>query len=430
MTASSADVHSRAHYWHRQISSTELVGNFGHFCDLFVPVVAGWGIVFAGILLAVRKWEGSVTIFTNLALLWLIGAAAVALWLQRKKMIRRKDAVVLLDEKLKFNGLLVSAWDGVAPWPKPRAVGRVFRWQGRQFAAPVILALLAPLAAWMIPLKGVHVAAKATQIPPSLQQVEQWLEYLKKTDEIQPEALEELQRQCDALNKSSPEDWYKQANLEASDNLKEQMNGSLHDMRQDLAAMQDALQKMLDQPQMGAAEAKELGTQISKTMEGLQSGMLPMNEASLREMKAMDLSKSKNISQADLAKMQAKMAAASDALSKMPGLNESNCPGISGFYQVHGDHPGGKGGGGPAPLAFSEDESVTGGTRKEGSSNMDTRNAALGDKVGETIGKHDKPAAAATVEGGGIASPGTGGETAWRQELDLEEQKVVEKYFQ
>jgi hypothetical protein len=97
-----------------------------------------------------------------------------------------------------------------------------------------------------------------------------------------------------------------------------------------------------------------------------------------------------------------------------------------------GPGAGGEGGGGDtAPLMLAAQMSDAGDGISNGISGDALKRFSLGDKLGTTVGQHDKDPAkeVAPLSAGAVAAPASGGEAVWVNRLTPAERAALKKFF-
>jgi hypothetical protein len=304
------------------------------------------------------------------------------------------------------------------------------------------------------------------QAPTSWSQVEQWMENLKQEEAVQPQDLEQLKEQLDALKKQPKEQWYGHSSLEAGDQLRDQTQKGIQELDRNLALADSVLSQAMQAADENAAANKDgkdgkegqngkdgkesqsgksgldkatqdaLNKQWQKALEGLKSGSLKLDPKTMSALSKIDPSKLKMIDPKTLKECKGKLAKSGKACAACLGkggkdpklamlvesMTSSSCnkPGA-----------GGPGGGGPAaPLTFSKDEEKTKLDGQEGVSNPNMENASLGDTVAVKDTAHNvDPKEYKGIQTGGAAQAGGAGEAVWKTEVLPEEQAALERYF-
>ncbi len=126
---------------------------------------------------------------------------------------------------------------GVGSWPQPvESIAWPVHWRWQKPLTVVMLAALMLLLAAFIPITPSskddrHVIEK----PSSVKEVEKWIEKLRKEKAVDEKSLDDLEKKIADLLQRPSENWYEHGSLEAADNLKEQTEGELRKMADNLA---------------------------------------------------------------------------------------------------------------------------------------------------------------------------------------------------
>ena len=389
------------------------------------------------ILLLRRQGADLGIVWAGLAALLAAGAGIIG-WLRRKMFFQIPDGLVRLDAALGLHNRLTAAAAGVGRWPEPiMAAGDRwhFRWRRIvfQFAGTGALVCLAAL----VPLPDQVLSPASPNIPPSAwTDVETWIDTLQKENLVQPDSLENLRDQLDALRHQDPESWYDHASLEAGDSLHAETSRALHDLQKNLQSAADQTSKLLASSDQGMSdrELQALGRELADALPGMASGRLPLNPELLKKLQQMDPKSLKSLSQEQLAQLQKQLQQGSAACKKCLGDGEE-----SGIMKIRLSAPGegsrtGKGGpgggGGPADLT-AKDATDLHSTATDTVNNDDISRALPAEIVALSAGEHrvdqnpdSKPS------GGQIAAPGQGGEAVWKDSLTPHERETIAKFFE
>ena len=379
---------------------------------------------------------------------WIVYGAALfacaggAAWhAGRNGFFTAADALVRLEAHLGLHNRLSAAAAGVGAFPPPQRApdGYAFRWQK-------ILPPLAGAAGLVLAAASVSITRPAAdylpETPPvALSQTADWLDLLKKTDLVQPPALEDFRERLEQLRQQPARDWYSQSSLEAGDNLHGQTEQSLQALQRDLRTAAGSLETMERLTgQTTPAEAKALANRFQEALKGLELGNLPLNRELLSRLEGLDPSTMKSLTPGQLETLKQRLkngVKITEAMLRPAKPGEK--PGDEAAALIaavagseHGK-PGGTGGGsGSAPLDFRDKGTQLGSTRTEAAPNASSLDHALpGDLVGVGKGEHtvDPSQYTGPTTAGAVASEGAGGEAVWRDDLTPQEREVLRNFF-
>ena len=425
---------SRSTFWRRRARRTALRYNLGCLLGHFLPASLGLSALFACALLIVRErgpiGAGVWTAYGVGLLACLLFAWARA----RRGFFTLPDALARLDWQMGLHNRLSAAAAGVGAFPVPRAVadGYAFRW--RRIVPPLAAAVALVWTAACLPLSK-HAAVFVPAVPPAAwTQAAHWIDNLQKSGLLQEPALAEARERLEQLQRQPARDWYSQSSLEAGDSLRDQTAQSIdalqHDLRSTLGNL-DAMQKFTDQT--SAAEIKSTGENLDYALKGLELGNLPLNQDLLKQLKEADLGNLKTLTpeQMDELKRRLKEGAQVCEACLQPGDAKGDPKGV--VLVAAPPIKDGKivRGGSTQPLSLNEKPTDLGTSARDALSNPDLSHALPGDTVGVGKGEHTVDPAKYTgpAAGGTITSPGTGGETVWRDDLTPSERGVLKNFF-
>jgi hypothetical protein len=216
-------------------------------------------------------------------------------------------------------------------------------------------------------------------------------------------------------------DWYSESGLEAADSLRDQLRSDVRSLASDLETAADALEGA------GGGNAEDQ-KRIDAAAQGLSSRSVRLRHDLLQKLR-------------DAAKAGGRLKPMeADGLARSLRENAGFCrlslrecrEGDESCLRVarRGAGRGGiERGPGPAPLTLDPEGTKLEASRMEGVSNPDLRQAALGDVVQTTIGRHRIAAGGRDVTAGGSAAVGAGGDAVSRSTLTPEERRILARYF-
>ncbi|HEU4678351.1 MAG TPA: hypothetical protein VFS35_02445, partial [Terrimicrobiaceae bacterium] len=215
-------------FWLTRARREALRFNVGWWVQFFLPWVFGLGIVGSVCVLGLRTFNYGLRGVFIVALMVVLAGMVVSHFLARKRFLSTPESLARLDADLGLHTRLSSANQGVGDWPAPRPQARLaLRWHWTRLLAPPLVAMALVVAALFIPLpKGQSKPASPGAAPPSWDTIQTRLDALEQSDIVQAEALEAYRKSLDALRNQPPEQWFGHESLEASDQLREQVEQS------------------------------------------------------------------------------------------------------------------------------------------------------------------------------------------------------------
>ena len=427
------------HHWENAAAGLAARINRAAWLDAFAPGAFAAGTAAAVALYALRRLRGPEHWAWFGLAAGLLAAGVVAWWLARRLFFSRGHARVLLEHQLGLDAALSAATDGVTAWPAPGPLPRVLRWHAPGTLGWLAGALALLAASLWLPVPAldstnVHPVEK----PPALAETEAWLKELAKLDVIKPESLTPLEDRARDLAEKSPDEQYTHSALEAADTLRDQTEAAANDLARALEAAAGALAPFAD-PKTAPddAQLKALAAQLGAALQGMKDGTLSANAALLSQLAAAgaNLGTLTPEQAADLARQ---FAQGGQSVRGIPGARRGPGASVARGLPSWRDGPGGNqpgsggrgGGGPPAPLTFGN-LSNAGLGNAEGLTGDKPNIPALGDKLGETSGRHevDPAKAVGPAAAGAIAAPAAGGEAVWVNRLTPAERAALKNFF-
>ena len=418
-------------FWRKRAATTRLKAGVGHWLAQFLPLWLGSSVAFAAAMLILRRGKCD-TLWAWAIYFGAMGLGAVGGFLvSRKCFFSTGQALAQLDAELHLYNRLTSAMAGIGPWPDPVAkVEDGFHWQWRKILPLPAASILLVLAAAKMPLPAsVGEPAHPVNLPVSLAQVESWINTLQSDGVTQPEALEELKRRMEDLQKQG--EWYQHSSLEAADSLRQATEGAIKELENHLENASHSLNELAALGNEGA-ESQDLNSQLQNAIKGMEGGKLPFNKELLQQLKNVDVKNLKQLSSKQLQELKQSLDQKLGTCQQCTGAQKKE--GIAQLPAGTATAPGsgGTGGGGPpAPLTAKDSSTDLRTTKTEAVSNGDLSRATPGDLMGVGKGSHetDKNAYAGPVRSGAAALPGVGGETVWKDSPTPEESEILQRYF-
>jgi hypothetical protein len=421
-------------FWLARARREALRFNLGWWVQFFLPWVFGLGIVGSVSVLGLRSFNRDLMGVCVAALLVVLAGVVISYFLARKRFLSTAESLARLDADLGLHTRLSSANQGVGDWPAPHPRARLaLSWNWTRLLAGPLVAMALVVAAVFIPLpKGQSKPAGPAAAPPSWDAIQTRLDALQQSDIVQAEALEEYRKSLDALRNQPPDQWFGHESLEATDQLREQVDQSAGKLGEQL---ETALSAMEAARSADALQSQALGDSLDKaldqTIHAIERGALPLNEKTLAQLKGLDASRARQVSPEQWNSLTDKLkAGVATSPSDYPGRGETRKAALAAIADQGGGGP--ERGPGTAPLMLKADQTQLGTTQTETVQNDDLSHAALGDLAGLAASEPqaDGTAWRSGQSGGANSSTGTGGETVWDQVATPAEQEALRRFFQ
>ncbi len=445
--------------WRRLALASMRRVNLAWVVELLVPFAVGFSLLLlaAGLLCrwyAPEKFGWVYGTFCFIAAGITTGIVVVQ---YRRRRLGLESILVRLDRVLGLNNALSTAYAGRGAWPPITEDAHAgVKLNSRRIAPPVLLAVTLILAGLLIPVKSG--AARASEIPPprSHEQIAEAIAKLEESDLIRKEDVEELANELAKLQAQSPEEWYRHSSLEAADHLQEGMRQQLQGLAQNLAKAASSLQSLESgADSLNPGEQQQLAQDFKSAMQGLKDSPLGLNEKLMSALSKVDPSSLKSLDVKDLSKMMERLKQAAGECKKCAGDCGSQGDAQSELEKLLGDKPGrgrgGKDGGesgedeegedqtgkggidrgpGVAPLPLSNEPTDLKTNNPDTLESQDLSRTRPGDTIGTADTENDPDKSSAGPQaGGGIQSPGKGGDSVWKETLLPGEKAVLRKYF-
>ncbi|MGF1485199.1 MAG: hypothetical protein ACFBZ8_12645 [Opitutales bacterium] len=389
----------------------------------------------------------------------LLGLSGLLAWsVARPRFHTAQDALLRLDRFLNLRGALTTALEGKAPWPQARTLPLPpYRQRaGRsEYAALISISFL--LAGIFIPLPTAEaLPARAENPSPALEETLELVQELRPHDIVEPEPLDALERQAEALRERPQEDWYRQETLEAAEHLRAQTRSDLQQLGENLSEASSQVEAAADALQSGDVQSiQQLGEALEVTSRKLQMGKLPASSSLTerlqqlsRQMSAADqqqlmqalqqMDPSKLQQLAEHLRQQGGVCQSCAGLGKGPG---QGYPGMEpgpepspGESESQSGQPGQGGiqrGPGEAPIHFINRDANLNPNDDVALNNEDFSQATFGDTLETSLttpGPVD-PDAFSLERGNGAGTGEAAAEAVWRNELTPQENRVLQDYF-
>jgi hypothetical protein len=417
-------IQTHERFWRRQARRLARRANLALWLGRFAPWTAVAVAAGAPLLLLARRQERPALAGWGVAAAVAVLAVTAAVRARRARL-REHDGLVWLEAKLGLHNRLSAAAAGVGDWPPADRYAPVLRWRGARSLAPVGFALGVMAAAALVPLTpAAPVVSARPEAPLSWRQTEEWIESLKETRVAQEDSVRPFEERLDELRAQPEKRWYSESGLEAAESLRDELRSEIRSLASDLDSAAGALEgadgssgaKGIDHRRLQGAT----GSLASRALQVDPNLLQKLRQASgdgrrLEALEAQTLAR----------KLREAGGFCRLALRECrPG--DPNCF-KSGSRRASG---GVQRGPGAAPLTLDEAASEVQPGAMEGLSNQDLRQAALGDLLETTSGRHQLTSRVRGVTAGGAAARGAGGYEVGRVPLTPEERRVLARYFE
>jgi hypothetical protein len=414
--------------------------NLGLWLDHFVPWITGLSLGTALLVLILRTFgvdfEPVLLVYAGAIL---VLALSLALYL-RNRFSDRMDGLVRLDYRLRLHNRLTSAYSGVGPWPaRPEKVHDGMEWRWGRLLVPVAFGVIFLLTAMQIPIsKPDFGGGTPDREPLAWSQAESWLEDIAEEEIIEQDVVEQYQEKIESLRSQEPEQWFDHGSLEAGESLRDNLEKGMFDLQTYLAAGRQLLEQASEsQGMLSEGALEKMNSQYQEALQGLQNGMLPLDKATMAQLRNMDLSKMSQLSPEQLKRLTEKMGQCKGTLAQCLGMKPGGTKPaqlMRGKLGTSGQQFGRGGvtrGPGAAPLTLKE-ETDLGTNNLEGVTSQDYENAMMGDKLTERAANPEDQISEyqGLQQAGAVAETGQGGEAVWRDNLSAEERRLLQNYFQ
>jgi hypothetical protein len=281
---------------------------------------------------------------------------------------------------------------------------------------------------------------QGSERPQVLSQLESWVETIEREQLVEEQAVEELRKQFEELDKLGPDEWFKHSALEASDHLQEKTRQDLKELGRKLQETRELLAEAARMDAMTPpSQAKAWERDYQQALNALKAGGLPLDPSLLEKWGGMDPGQIRSMSEKDLENALERLKSGRGMCQNLAGGGELDEilaameKGEAGQGEAEGPGSGAPTRGpGTAPLSLKNEESRTEAGREGALTSQDLSRAAFGDVTGLTQGRHelDPTRAEPGREGGAVLSPGRGGDTVWTTPLTPDEQAAVRRFFE
>jgi len=441
--------------WKRIIARTRRRVNLGWWLEWLGPVSMLFAVIGACVVLYLRsagwdeaspdqiRWTGSVVggvVLLVLGVTWLLA---------RRRFVTTEQAMVRLESQMRLDNALTAAARGLADWPPvPEemrgADGWAWNWP-RLIGPPVVSAGLVALP-FFLPIRPAEGVTVRPNEPMAWQEMEKWLEDLREEKIADPEKLEEVAKQIEALRDNPSEQWFSHSNLEATDSLRESLERSLSELERNTAEAGAALSAMAKfGNELSPESAERLAGEFAEAVQGLEAGAMPMDRKTLEALSKLTSEDLKKMDPQAAQELAQKLSQNREALERMlsqcknPGEGEGE--GVLSekeILRMLGEAPGGEPypsggtsrGRGDAPMFHEDQESNLATKNLQRAVNPDLSRAAPGDIVGMSQTEHQIDKSPTSVRPGGtVDSAGKGGGRVWEADLLPDEKAVLNRFY-
>jgi len=431
--------------------------HLGWWMDAFFSLLIPFALTAVIAILALRWWldlplKPTLTAIGGGTLLVMLAAYG------RMRRLREPLAAtqVRLEDALQLKTRLTAAAAGVGAWPAKREnlpLPVVFR-SGRPVIMTGCCIALLQAALWVPISRHTPTPARVIEPPSALQEVQNWLDNLKKEDAASEDSIKEVEQKMAELLQRPAQNWYEHASLEAADHLRDLTAQDLQQFAQNLADAEraaNALAAASAGQGLPQAAKDALSQQIQQAAQAMQAGGIQPNTDLADALKSLDPEQLANMSSEqlkDLAKqLSQNTLALSEALKNSPTLDlskfpegrpgqcDGNCNGQCDGNCKGKDGPGRGGitrGPGTAPVTLDAQDTQLGTDKVETlKSPLDLQRVATGDALSVTDGaaKIDPNSYQGTQQGGSVSNPGDGGNAVWQNTLLPTERETLKRFF-
>lgn len=435
--------------WQRLAARTARKVNFGWWLEKLLPLMIG-GAVLAFALIFWLRSTGEALGWQQVWP-WVAGTGALAglvAWISaRQQFVTRQQALVRLESQLHLHNALTAASAGLTAWPAvPARIADGWNWRWERVSGPFLLVAVSLAGALWIPVRLDAGPVLPTIEPQAWQQMEEWLDQLRKEEIIpQEEAAEEEAKIAD-LRDQPKEKWFSHESLNASDTLKDQLQRDMQNLAQNMTSAERTLNALQNYADQLSTETKDmLLEQFDEAIQGLQGSDMKLDPGLMKELAQLDPKNLKSLSPEQLNQLREslkKKAGSCNGMCKNPGFlgdGEGEDDALAAMMkllneQAEKEGPGNGGiarGPGTAPLTLADNESRFDTNKNEGLTNSDMSRAQLSNTIGIQDGKHEvKEEALKSRAAGSVKDAGAGGEQVWKDSLTPDEKAVLKRVFQ
>lgn len=431
-------------FWHAAACGLSRRIHFGWWLDHWLTLLIPLSFVGAITILALRYWQNLPTqsALLGLASAILLSSLAAYLWMRRHREPLNTTRI-RLEDALGLKARLSAASVGIGPWPPARSdipLPVTYRPGRPLIMAASGAALLS--ASLLIPISRSQPEKPRVIEPPSaLQEVQNWLDNVKKNDAVNPESIDQVEEKMAELLQRPAQNWYEHASLEAAEHLRDVTAADLQQLTQNLADAERAANALAASasgsglPQAAKDSLQQTLQNASQSMQG--TGIQPSGDL-MDALKNVDPSQLSNMSADQLKDLANQLAqnqqSLQQALKNSPSLDLSNLTeGRTGQGEPKGTGQGApKRGPGTAPVTLASEDTQLDTNNIETLKNpLDLSRLATGDALSVTnsAAKIDPKAYQGPQQGGATSGPGDGGAAVWQNSLIPAERETLKRFF-
>lgn len=436
-------------FWRQAVHRFSRRIHFGWWLDAFLNLIIPIALLATGVILALR-WSAILPIRPTLATLaaTTLLAALAALWRMQQRREPLTATQVRLEDAFHLRTRLSAAAAGVGDWPPARTDLRLpVAFRPNRSLAMALFCVAMVVAALRVPISSTAPAPPRVIEPPSaLQEVQNWLDNLKKEQAASETSVEEIEQKMAELLQRPAQNWYEHASLEAADHLRELTAQDLQQFAQNLADAEraaNALAAAAAGAGLPQAAKDALSQQLQQAAQAMQSGSIQPNSDLTEALKGLDPDQLAGLSPEQLKELSSQIGqnaqALQEALKNSPSLDFSHLPeGRSKDGEGEGKDGKGPGRGGidrgpgTAPVTLDAQATELNSQQVEMLKRpLDLQRIATGDALSITDGaaKIDPNAYQGTQQSGAAASPGDGGSAVWQNTLRPAERETLKRFF-
>ncbi|HEY2344156.1 MAG TPA: hypothetical protein VGH90_14025, partial [Chthoniobacteraceae bacterium] len=304
----SAPAEEPAAFWARKTRQQRWLVNSAWWIESFLPLAFLATLAFTALTLAGRRAGWPPKVYALVGFLLAVATLAASYWQARRRFVSGAQARVQLEYALSLDARLTSAADGIGAWPATAAwKASPWRWNAPRLALlpTVCVALLGAAFLVRIPAHSKKIPLP-TVLPPSLARVEDWLEKLSKSSQIEPKSLENIRAEAEQLGHQNQQDWYSHASLETADHLENQLESGLRSLEQNTTKIADALSAAAN-PNLSDAQAKALGGQLGAALNALEGNVPALNHELASKLSQIDPSKLRELDPSQLQELKRRL---------------------------------------------------------------------------------------------------------------------------
>ena len=435
-------------FWHAAARGLSRRIHFGWWLDHWLTLLIPLSFLGAITIVALRFWQDlpAQPALFGIASALLLTALVALLWMRRHRE-PLSTTRIRLEDALGLKTRLSAAAAGIGPWPpaRPTLTLPVTYCPGRPLVMVASGAALLSAALFIPISRSQSEKPRVIEPPSALQEVQNWLDNVKKNDAANPESIDQVEEKMAELLQRPAQNWYEHASLEAAVHLRDVTAADLQQLAQNLADAERAANALAASaagsglPQAAKDSLEQALQNASQSMQA--AGMQPSGDL-MDALKNIDPSQLSNMSADQLKDLANQLAqnqqSLQQALKNSPSLDLSNLPeGRPGKGEGEGEKEGPdkgapKRGPGTAPVTLASEDTQLDTNKIETLKNpLDLSRLATGDALSVTNGaaKIDPKAYQGPQQGGATSAPGDGGAAVWQNSLIPAERETLKRFF-